>query len=84
MVSSEFETAKAALEASDAKPGTEDKLALYSLFKQATLGDAQGKRPGMTDFVGRAKYDAWAKRSGMSPADAEAAYIAHIGRLIGG
>lgn len=84
MVSNEFETAKAALEASDVKPGTEDKLALYGLFKQATLGDVQGKRPGMTDFVGRAKYDAWAKRSGLSPADAEAAYIEQVGRLVGG
>jgi diazepam-binding inhibitor (GABA receptor modulating acyl-CoA-binding protein) len=45
-------------------PGPQVKLALYALFKQASDGDVKGKRPGFTDFVGRAKYDAWAALSG--------------------
>ena len=39
-------------------------LQLYSLYKQATVGDVNTKRPGMTDFIGRAKWDAWEKLKG--------------------
>lgn len=42
------------------KPGNLDLLALYANYKQATDGDADGNRPSMTDFIARAKYDAWA------------------------
>ena len=42
------------------------KLEFYALYKQATEGDVSGKRPGMMDFVGRAKFDAWEKLKGMS------------------
>lgn len=42
------------------------KLKIYALFKQATKGDVVGSRPGMIDFVGRAKYDAWAALKGTS------------------
>ncbi len=50
-------------------------LKLYGLYKQATVGDVQGDRPGATNFRGRAKYDAWAERKGMSPEDAKRQYI---------
>lgn len=56
-------------------------LNLYALFKQATVGDATGKRPGMTDFRGRAKYDAWASRKGMSQDDAAEAYVEYAEEL---
>jgi diazepam-binding inhibitor (GABA receptor modulator, acyl-CoA-binding protein) len=42
------------------KPDNVTLLKLYALYKQATIGDVEGKRPGFTDIVGRAKYDAWA------------------------
>ena len=45
-------------------------LKLYSYYKQATEGDVQGARPGGFDFVGGAKYDAWAKLKGTSRDDA--------------
>ncbi|MCA9969890.1 MAG: acyl-CoA-binding protein [Anaerolineales bacterium] len=57
------------------RPDNDTLLKLYALFKQGMAGDASGKRPGMFDMVGRAKYDAWAKLKGMSPADAQQAYI---------
>lgn len=57
------------------RPDNETLLKLYSLYKQATVGDVQGKRPGFTDFVGRAKYDAWTKLKGQTPEDAKRAYI---------
>ena len=46
------------------KPDNATLLKIYALYKQASEGDVDGKRPGMTDFVGRAKYDAWAAIKG--------------------
>jgi acyl-CoA-binding protein len=56
-------------------------LELYSLYKQATAGDAAGSRPGAFDFVGRAKYDAWSKRAGMARDDAMRAYVDLVSEL---
>ncbi|NMB73809.1 MAG: acyl-CoA-binding protein [Myxococcales bacterium] len=56
-------------------------LELYGLFKQASVGDVTGSRPGMLDFKGRAKFDAWASRKGMSKEAAMAAYIELVERL---
>lgn len=72
-----FEDAQAAVTLL-ADPGNDVKLKLYALYKQATDGDVQGKRPGMTNFVGRAKWDAWEKLQGMSSQDAEQAYIEQV------
>jgi diazepam-binding inhibitor (GABA receptor modulator, acyl-CoA-binding protein) len=65
-------------------PSADDLLALYSLFKQATQGDVKGERPGMLDFKGRAKYDAWTTRRGTSADDAKRAYIALVAKLEAG
>lgn len=59
----------------DFKPSNDLKLEFYGLYKQATGGDVSGKRPGMMDFVGRAKYDAWAELKGTSPDEAMQRYI---------
>ena len=56
-------------------------LELYSLFKQASVGDVNTDRPGMFDFKGRAKWDAWEKKRGMSQADARQAYIDKVATL---
>lgn len=56
---SDFEQAQKNLKTLKEEPDNDVKLKLYALFKQATTGDVQGKRPGMIDFVGRAKFDAW-------------------------
>jgi diazepam-binding inhibitor (GABA receptor modulator, acyl-CoA-binding protein) len=53
-------------------------LDLYALYKQATSGDVSGDRPGMLDVKGRAKYDAWAKRKGLSKDAAMEQYIALV------
>lgn len=55
-------------------------LELYALYKQASLGDVTGSRPGMLDVRGRAKYDAWAKRRGMTKDAAMEAYIVLVGK----
>ena len=62
-------------------PGNDVKLRLYAFYKQATTGDAAGRRPGFTDPVGRAKYDAWAKVAGMPADAAKQAYVDLVASL---
>jgi acyl-CoA-binding protein len=57
------------------KPDNQTLLQIYSLYKQATEGDCEGKRPGLTDFVGRAKFDAWAALKGQGKNEAMQAYV---------
>ncbi|XP_037310628.1 acyl-CoA-binding domain-containing protein 7 [Pungitius pungitius] len=57
------------------KPTDQELLDLYGLYKQATVGEINTDRPGMMDFKGKAKWDAWSSRKGMSKDDAESAYI---------
>ncbi len=57
------------------KPDNMTLLQIYSLYKQATEGDVEGKRPGFTDMVGRAKYDAWAGVKGKSKDEAMQEYV---------
>jgi len=74
----------AAKQVLDAKqdPGNDMKLKLYAHYKQATEGDVAGDKPGFTDFVNRAKYEAWAKLKGLSKDDAMAAYVKLVERVI--
>jgi acyl-CoA-binding protein len=78
MASAEYEQAVVAVKGLTKHPGNDVKLKLYGLFKQATTGDATGSRPGFTNPVGRAKYDAWAKLSGTAPEAAEQQYVAIV------
>ena len=63
------------------KPSNDILLKIYSLFKQATQGDVEGDRPGGFDFVGAAKYDAWAELKGKSSNTAMQEYIELINSL---
>ena len=57
------------------KPDNQTLLQIYSLYKQATSGDVDGKRPGFTDMVGRAKWDAWNTLKGKSADEAMQEYV---------
>ena len=70
-----FEAAVAASKQLPEKPDNMTLLKIYSLYKQATEGDVEGKRPGFTDMVGRAKYDAWAAVNGKSTDEAMQEYV---------
>ncbi len=59
----------------------ESKLELYSLYKQSTEGDVQGKRPSMFDMVGAAKFDAWEKKKGLTKEEAMQNYIDLVNKL---
>lgn len=64
------------------RPSNDQLLQLYSLYKQATEGDARGSRPGILDPVGRAKWDAWASRKGTSADEARRGYVALVEELV--
>ncbi len=70
-----FESAVADSKKLPERPSNDVLLKLYALYKQGTEGDVSGKRPGFTDMVGRAKYDAWAAVKGLSGDDAMQQYI---------
>ena len=62
-------------------PDSRELLELYALYKQGSGGDVQGSRPGMLDFKGRAKYDAWAGKKGIARDAAQKAYVELVGKL---
>ena len=65
------------------RPDNMTLLKIYALYKQGSSGDATGERPGMTDFVNRAKFDAWAALKGTAQEDAMQQYIDLIEELKG-
>jgi acyl-CoA-binding protein len=77
----QFQAAAQAAQSLPTRPDNDTLLRIYALYKQATAGDAAGNRPGFTDFVGRAKYDAWAKLKGTSKDQAMRDYIALVESL---
>ena len=70
-----FEQAVADSKQLPEKPDNAMLLQLYALFKQASSGDADGKRPGFGDMIGRAKWDAWNEIAGKSKDDAMQEYV---------
>lgn len=79
----QFEAATKQAQDLPQRPDNQTLLKLYACYKQATIGDVTGKRPGFTDMVGRAKYDAWSQLKGKSPEQAMQAYIDLVERLKG-
>ena len=63
------------------KPDNMTLLKLYALYKQASSGDVDGKRPGFSDMVGRAKWDAWNEIKGTSTEVAMGEYVELIESL---
>jgi diazepam-binding inhibitor (GABA receptor modulating acyl-CoA-binding protein) len=70
-----FEQAVADSKQLPEKPDNATLLKIYALYKQASSGDVDGKRPGFTDMVGRAKWDAWNEVKGKSSDEAMQEYV---------
>lgn len=77
----EFEAAVANSKKISQRPDNATLLKLYALFKQATVGDVNEKKPGFGDMVGRAKWDAWNGMKGTSNDDAMQQYIDLVNSL---
>ena len=71
----QFEAAQALAKTAIQRPDNDTLLKLYAYYKQATAGDAGEDRPGALDFVGRAKFDAWAELRGTPAEEAMRGYI---------
>jgi diazepam-binding inhibitor (GABA receptor modulating acyl-CoA-binding protein) len=71
----QFEQAVADSKSLPEKPDNMTLLKIYALYKQASSGDAEGKRPGFSDMVGRAKWDAWNGLKGTTTDEAMRQYV---------
>jgi acyl-CoA-binding protein len=78
----DFKVAQERVKTLSTRPSNDTLLELYALFKQATEGDVQGKRPGLLDVKGRAKFDAWTGRKGLSRDAAMQQYVQLVDRLL--
>ena len=63
------------------RPDNATLLRIYALYKQGSTGDNTEKKPGFSDMVARAKWDAWTKLKGTSTDDAMQQYIDLITEL---
>ena len=64
-----FEAAVADSKNLSERPDNATLLKLYALYKQGSVGDNTDKKPGCSDMIGRAKWDAWNALKG-TPSDA--------------
>lgn len=78
-----FEQAKQDVQGLSERPDNDTLLRLYALYKQGADGDVKGDKPGFFDFVGTAKYEAWAKLKGTGQDEAKQKYIDLVGKLRG-
>ena len=76
------EAGKKALNLKD-RPDNDTMLKLYALYKQGASGDVAGDKPGFFDFVGVAKYEAWAKLKGTAQEAAQKQYVDLVKKLAG-
>ncbi len=76
-----FEAAHAATQDLTRRPDNATLLKLYALYKQATEGDIRRERPGLSDLVGRAKWDAWAALRGTPTEEAMRNYAELVDTL---
>ena len=76
-----FEAAVANSKNLSERPDNATLLKLYALYKQGADGDVSGPKPGFFDFVGTAKYEAWAKLKGTSQSEAQQKYIDLVAKL---
>ncbi|MEO8013053.1 acyl-CoA-binding protein [Polaromonas sp.] len=63
------------------RPDNATLLKLYALYKQGSAGDNLEKKPGFSDMVARAKWDAWSRLKGTSQDEAMQQYIDQIKEL---
>ena len=77
----DFQAAVDRMNGASTTPGQAEQLKLYGLYKQATKGDPDSKRPGMTKIRERAKWDAWTTNKGTSKDEAMTKYMALVATL---
>ncbi|MFN3311191.1 MAG: acyl-CoA-binding protein [Thermomonas sp.] len=76
-----FEQAAQDIKTLSERPDNDTLLRLYALYKQGAEGDVSGPKPGFFDFVGTAKYEAWAKLKGTAQEEAMQKYVDLVKKL---
>ena len=77
----QFEEASKRVHTLSERPGNDILLNLYSLHKQASVGDVQGDKPGMFDFINAAKYNDWSTKKGLTKEQAMQGYVDLVNSL---
>ena len=80
-IKAEFDQAILDSKSLSERPDNATLLKLYALYKQGSAGDNAEKKPGFSDMVARAKWDAWSKLKGMSQDDAMRQYTELVNAL---
>ncbi|KAF4520685.1 hypothetical protein B566_EDAN006361 [Ephemera danica] len=63
-------------------PSNDEMLEIYAYFKQGSVGDCNTAKPGMMDFKGKAKWEAWNGKKGVSQDEAKEKYVETVQKLI--
>jgi diazepam-binding inhibitor (GABA receptor modulating acyl-CoA-binding protein) len=63
------------------RPDNATLLKIYALYKQGSIGDNTEKKPGFSEMVARAKWEAWNNLKGTSQDDAMQKYVDLIASL---
>lgn len=80
---SEFEKAVEAINKTNVEAySNEEKLAMYGLYKQATIGDNNTEKPGFLDLKGKAKWNEWNQKKGMTQEEAKRQYVQLVSKYI--
>lgn len=80
-IAAQFKDAQERVQKLPERPDNVSLLKLYALYKQGTEGDASGKKPGMMDFIKRAKFEAWEGVKGKSKDQAMQEYVNLVAEL---
>ncbi|XP_060104424.1 acyl-CoA-binding domain-containing protein 7 [Heteronotia binoei] len=78
----DFESAAESVKKLKTRPSDDELRELYGLYKQSVVGDINIECPGMLDLKGKAKWEAWNQKKGMSKENAMKAYISKANELI--
>ncbi|XP_046459235.1 acyl-CoA-binding protein homolog [Daphnia pulex] len=77
-----FNKAAEAIRTMTTAPSDDEMKEIYALYKQSTVGDVNTARPGMLDLKGKAKWDSWEAKKGMSFDVAKEAYVSKTEELV--
>uniref|UniRef100_A0A8D0HTW6 Acyl-CoA binding domain containing 7 n=1 Tax=Sphenodon punctatus TaxID=8508 RepID=A0A8D0HTW6_SPHPU len=78
----DFDSAAEDVKKLKTRPSDDELRELYGLYKQSTVGDIDIECPGMLDLKGKAKWEAWNLKKGLSTEDAMHAYISKAKEMI--
>lgn len=77
-----FKNAAEMVKSLSEKPDNNKLLELYSLYKQAIIGNVNTSQPWAVQLEARAKWDAWKSKEGLSKEESMTKYVAEVNKLL--